>query len=137
MKGFVVHDDVYLGDLKADVDFAVATQEPGVTFKAAKFDGILGLAWPTISVDGIVPVMQKLIMENQLDEPLFAFYLNNDDNKKGELAIGALDSNLYTGDIHYVDVAADTYWQVQMPSMTLKGQSVTRVTNCIIDSGTS
>merc|ERR1719461_1077407 len=33
MKGFVVHDDVYLGGLKADVDFAVATQEPGVTFK--------------------------------------------------------------------------------------------------------
>lgn len=137
MKGFVVHDTVYLGGLSADVDFATATLEPGATFKAAKFDGILGLAWPTISVDGIVPVMQKLIQTGQLDEPLFAFYLNNDDDVKGELAIGALDSARYTGNINYVDVASDTYWQVSMPSMTLRGKSITQVTNAIVDSGTS
>lgn len=137
MKGFVVHDQVYLGDLHEDVDFAVATEEPGITFKAAKFDGILGLAWPKISVDGIVPVMQKLISGGELDDPLFAFYLNTDDSRKGELTIGAMDPAHYTGDVHWVKVESDTYWQVAMPGMTVNGQQVTRVQNAIIDSGTS
>merc|ERR550532_1932573 len=35
MNGFVVNDVLQVSDLKADLDFAVATNEPGVTFKAS------------------------------------------------------------------------------------------------------
>lgn len=137
MRGFVAHDVVTMGPLKTDVDFACATNEPGATFKAAKFDGLLGLAWPTISVDGVVPVMQELYKAGQLDEPVFAFYLNDDDNKKGELTLGAIDSSRMVGNINWVPVISDTYWTVELGGMTVNGKSITKVKQGIVDSGTS
>lgn len=43
---------------------------------SAEFDGILGLGYPTIAVNGIEPPFNMMIDENVVDEPIFAFYLN-------------------------------------------------------------
>lgn len=137
MNGVVVHDDITIGSLKCEADFAVATNEPGITFKEAKFDGILGLGWPSIAVDGITPVMQAMQAAGQLDKFQFGFYLQYHKNKdSGKLTIGGYDTSKGYK-FQYVPLKMENYWMVNMESLSFGGTKSTTVVNAIIDSGTS
>ena len=58
--------------------FGEAITQPGTAFVAAKFDGLLGMAWPALSVDKITPFFQELVAENVLGKTksVFGFYLD-------------------------------------------------------------
>ena len=56
--------------------FAEATKQPGISFIAAKFDGILGMAFTSISVNGIIPVFQSMMEQHLLESPVFGFWLD-------------------------------------------------------------
>jgi len=136
MEGFVVHDVITIGDLQCGLDFALATNEPGMTFRVAKFDGILGLGWPSIAVDRITPVMQRLADERVIDSYMFGFYLQSDAKKSGKLTLGGYDKSKATN-VSWVPVTQENYWSVNMQKLSFGGVVATDVTWAIVDSGTS
>lgn len=114
MKGFLSTDSLGVAGLNVvGQTFAEATTEPGIAFVAAKFDGILGMAFETISVDHVTPVFYNIMSQNLISDALFAFWLSKNPNSGpgGEITLGAVDSTRFTGPIHYVPLSSETYWE--------------------------
>jgi cathepsin D len=142
LSGFLSQDVVKMGDLEIqNVTFAEATSEPGISFVIAKFDGILGMGFDAISVDNVRPPFYLMMDQSLIEEPVFAFYLNRNQSGEvgGELDIGGKDSNHYKGDISYVKLTKETYWQFQMDGVEVAGKGSYCSPNCeaIADTGTS
>ncbi|KAK9467170.1 aspartic peptidase domain-containing protein [Lipomyces arxii] len=142
MSGFVSNDVLKIGDLTIEgQDFAEATQEPGLAFAFGRFDGILGLGYDTISVDGMVPPVYNAIAKGLLDEPIFSFYLgdNNVNEELGGIAtFGGVDESFYEGEIITLPVRRKAYWEVELKSIKF-GDQVAELENtgAIVDTGTS
>jgi len=138
LSGFVSNDVLKIGDLKVeDQDFAEATSEPGLAFAFGRFDGIFGLGYDTISVNGIVPPFYKMVNNKLLDEPIFSFYIA-DENDQSEVVFGGIDKDKYEGKINYIPLRRKAYWEVDLESIAF-GDEVAEMENTgvILDTGTS
>lgn len=72
-----VPTSLQLGNLKIKNQiFGEAVKQPGITFIAAKFDGILGMAFPRISVDKVTPFFDNVMQQKLIEKNIFSFYLN-------------------------------------------------------------
>ncbi|KAK8496676.1 hypothetical protein V6N12_063936 [Hibiscus sabdariffa] len=143
ISGFFSNDNVQVGKLVVkDNEFIEATEEPGVTFVAAKFDGILGLGFQEISVGDAVPVWYNMIKQGLIHDQVFSFWLNRNIQGEvgGELVFGGVDPNHYKGEHTYVPVTQKGYWQFNMGDVLI-GEKPTGYCagGCaaIADSGTS
>jgi len=140
LEGYVSKDTVQIGDLKIkDQLFAEATSEPGLAFAFGRFDGIMGLGYDTISVNGIPPPFYNMIDQGLIDEPVFAFYLS--DTNKGddsEAIFGGVDKSHYTGEMTKIPLRRKAYWEVDLDAITFGDQTAQiDSTGAILDTGTS
>jgi len=107
----------------------------GLAYGIGKFDGILGLGWDRISVDGVTTPFHNLVNSGELAESVFAFYLG--DNQPGSLVLGGVDKSHYTGDFTYVPLKSEDYWRIALDDVKVGSSSMSTTKSAIVDSGTS
>lgn len=138
LSGFLSTDTVTVGSIVIPATtFAEATNEPGLSFQVAKFDGLMGLAFPSIAVDGVVPPFVRALDLGLIEQPVFAFSLGKSDGSMGELTLGGIDDSKYSGKLSYVPLTNETYWEFKLDGMSINGKSITNVRRAVADSGTS
>lgn len=141
LSGFLSKDTLTWGGEKIEHQtFAEATKEPGLAFLTARFDGILGMGFPEISVDQVTPPFVNMVDQGVVSKPIFSFWLNRKEGDKagGELVLGGSDKNHYVGKHVYVPVTRKGYWQFEMDSLTVSSSKFCEG-GCaaIADTGTS
>lgn len=141
LDGFISEDVLTWGGVKVlSQGFAEAVNEPGLTFVAAKFDGILGMGFPAISVKHVTPPFHNMIDQKLVPEPVFSFWLNRDPDAPngGELVLGGVDPAHHKGEHAWVPVTREGYWQFNMEGMQVgTTQLCQKGCAAIADTGTS
>jgi len=96
--------------------------------------GILGLAYRTISVDGL----PTFVDSSDLTDHSFAFYLNLDPTAS-YMTIPGYDDSVMNGDFTYHNVAEQKYYSLTLNTMQQKGKKAIDMSGyyAVIDSGTS
>ncbi|KAL1423572.1 hypothetical protein MTO96_020956 [Rhipicephalus appendiculatus] len=111
--------------------FVQSDNRRGTAFAYARFDGILGLAYPEKSVLGVTPVFDNMIQQGIVRDPVFSVFLKRGAGALGiltgidggEIYFGGVDEAHYSGELFYVPVSKKGYWQLAVDSSTITGPS--------------
>ncbi|XP_054836080.1 pepsin B-like [Eublepharis macularius] len=120
--------------------FGLSEDEPANPFYYANFDGILGMAYPAMAVGGYT-AMQQMLRQGQLSEPIFSFYFSRQPTVQygGELILGGVDTQLFSGQISWAPVTREVYWQIGIEEFAIGSEATgwcSQGCQAIVDTGT-
>jgi len=140
VAGVYSQDSIKIGSISSD-EYTFAEVDDvsglGVSYALAGFDGICGMGWDSISVDGVQTPVQALVASGEMPESVFAFHLGATASTDGELTLGGVNSAHYTGEFSYVPLVSKSYWQVALDGFQLDNTAIGSTPYAIVDSGTS
>ncbi|XP_068082760.1 lysosomal aspartic protease [Anabrus simplex] len=116
LRGFLSTDTFLIGHIPMkNITFAEIVDLPAF-YLFSKADGVVGMAYSTFAVDGVVPIFYSLIKRGLIKKPIFSFYLNRDHTteRAGNLILGGSDEKHYKGNFTYLSVKEKAYWKIQM-----------------------
>uniref|UniRef100_A0AAY4BSQ3 pepsin A n=1 Tax=Denticeps clupeoides TaxID=299321 RepID=A0AAY4BSQ3_9TELE len=139
MTGFLGSDTVEVGGIQ------VLNQVFGLSQTEAQFmyymqaDGILGLAYASEAVDGVLPVFNNMVQQSLVPNSYFSVYLSRNSESGNEVIFGGYDPSHINSQLNWIPVSSQAYWQISMDSITINGNVVACNGGCqaIVDTGTA
>lgn len=118
-------DDFHVGPFTVyNQTFCMIASQEGAIFDKVPFEGILGLAFPTMSDTGVIPFFDQIIQQKALAKNQFAFYFSVDDPAANAIFWGGADSRFHVGPIEYFEVVDPSYWSVALQSFQIGGEEL-------------
>ncbi|XP_077155646.1 gastricsin-like isoform X2 [Ranitomeya variabilis] len=118
-------------------EIGLSVNEPGTNFVYASFEGIFGMAYPSLSSGGATTAMQGMLQQNLLTYPIFSVYMSS---QSGMVVFGGVDNNLYSGEIYWAPVTQELYWQIAVDAFSINGQATgwcSQGCQAMVDTGTA
>ncbi|XP_016944655.4 lysosomal aspartic protease [Drosophila suzukii] len=142
LAGYLAIDTVSIAGLTVtNQTFAMSSKEPGSTFTTANFDGILGMGYKSISVDGVTPVVQNMCAQDVISPCRFAICMKGggSSSRGGAIFFGNSSTSAYSGSnsYTYTPVTTKGYWQFTLQAVYVGSTKVSGSVQAIVDSGTS
>ncbi|KAH7914886.1 aspartic peptidase domain-containing protein [Hygrophoropsis aurantiaca] len=134
--GLTYTDTVSIGGYTAKNQTIVAAQQYSTGFSNSTrvSDGLMGMAFGSLGQSTSSPLVQTLIAQKAIPEPLFAFKLAQSGS---ELRIGGVNSALYKGAFTYTNVTRAAFWQIDVGSVSANGTQILSNVSAVVDSGTT
>eukprot|EP00929_Paragymnodinium_shiwhaense_P074367 TRINITY_DN3804_c0_g1_i1.p1 TRINITY_DN3804_c0_g1~~TRINITY_DN3804_c0_g1_i1.p1 ORF type:complete len:685 (+),score=113.83 TRINITY_DN3804_c0_g1_i1:103-2055(+) len=108
-------DDFHIGPFTTfQQTFGMIETQNGSVFSEVPFEGILGLAFPAMSANGVTPFFDNVIKQKVLKRNEFAFYLSKLNPSANAIFWGGVDKRFYEGDIQYFPVTDPYYWSIDL-----------------------
>ncbi|KAI9496004.1 aspartic peptidase domain-containing protein [Zychaea mexicana] len=125
VQGIKGYDTLTVGNLTAKNQlFGLASKVSSQFASDPELDGIFGLGFAKLSLTGA----KKSFVENLKDqgvikEAVVSFHLGESD-KGGQLLIGGTNPDLYEGDLTFVEVTNDRYWEVPFGGIKVGNRTI-------------
>ncbi|GAA5824372.1 hypothetical protein JCM11251_000393 [Rhodosporidiobolus azoricus] len=135
-RGSVYSDTVTIAGLTASSQVFGAANSLTSDFQDDPYDGLMGMAYSSISTIGTNPLFQTLLAENKVANGQFSFLLAETGS---ELYLGGMNSALYAaGSTKWYPVASQSYWLLATTA-NVGNTAISSVGafNSIVDTGTS
>jgi len=137
-SGVLDTDNVQISTVKIPgTTFGEAT-DMAQFFAQTPIDGILGLGFQSLAVDGVTPVLTYAKQKGVIQKNIVQFYL--DSNKNSGMVIGGYETQYFTGPLSFVPLTHETYFVVDVSSMYVGGKDISACLfgcKAIVDTGTS
>jgi saccharopepsin len=140
ISGRCIHDKICIGSACTEGDFISSTDETSQPFAAFDFDGVLGLALPSMAQGGSFSFMERLAKAGTLRKPLFSVFLSDSNLETSEITFGEVKSEHMASDLFWVPVTGTAgYWEVRIEDITIDNarQGICKDCRVAVDTGTS
>jgi hypothetical protein len=112
ITGDCLTDRVCIGTACSEASFISSTDESSNPFNEFTFDGVLGLALPSMAQSEAFSIFAKL--QPVFNEKLFSVFLSYDDQEVSEVTFGAAKKEHMASELFWVDIDTSSgYWEVK------------------------
>ncbi|XP_057583148.1 pregnancy-associated glycoprotein 2-like [Hippopotamus amphibius kiboko] len=136
--GSLGYDTVRIGNL-VNLGQAFELNKWQTGYEHKPYDGILGLAYPSLAIENTTPVFDNLKTQGVISQPVFAFYLSDGKENGSLVMFGGVDHSYHKGQLKWIPVSKTKYWQITMDRISMDGMTVGCFNGCqaILDTGTT
>ncbi|XP_057583262.1 pregnancy-associated glycoprotein 2-like [Hippopotamus amphibius kiboko] len=135
--GSLGYDTVRIGNLAA-LGQAFGLNKWQTGYENKPYDGILGLAYPSLAIKRTTPIFDNLKTQAVISQPVFAFYLSDQKENGSVVMFGGVDHSYHKGELRWMPVSNAHHWQMTVNRITMGRMDIGCFNGCevMLDTGT-